>query len=443
LHPKIFKPNLFYMHMKVQNVFILVALGVANFVIAQDQIITIPDIAFKTYLIENTQINTNGDNEVQLSEAIAFDGTIDCSNKNISDLTGIEAFVNLTELYCYKNNLIYLNVSQNINLTKLNCRTNKLTTLDVSNNTKLNTLFCHENKLSILDVSVNTKLKVLNCQNNKLTSLNLKNGSNTKLSSFLLNLKNNEHACIEVDDKAYSDTKWKNNKDETACYSEKCITPIFEEITPVCAGETFTLPTISENEISGSWLPEYVDTSIAGTKEYTFIPTTCQNKFTTTIQILPLPEMPSGETKQQFVENQTIDDLDVNGENLVWYADQELTTNLQPNTILTNNTTYYVVSKNENCHSVPLAITVEQVAGYSDFELYGFKYYPSPVYDVLHFSSNEPIQEIVLNNTLGQKIKVNTNLSKTKLYVSSLESGNYFVKITIQGVSKTIKIVKS
>jgi len=423
--------------MKIQNVFILAVLVCTSFVKAQDQNVTIPDVAFKTYLIENAQINTNGDNEIQLSEAVAFDGTMDCSNKDISDLIGIQAFINLTELYCYKNNLIDLDVSQNLNLTKLNCRTNKLKTLDLSNNTKLNALFCHQNKLSTLDLSNNTKLKVLNCQNNDLTSLNLKNGNNTNFSSFLLNLKNNRLACIEVDDKAYSDTKWKNNKDEAACYSENCITPTFEEIAPICVGEAFTLPTISENEISGSWSPEYVDSSVIGYKEYTFIPTTCQNKFITTIQILSLPDVPTGETKQQFVENQTIDDLDVNGENL------ELTTNLQSNTILTNNATYYVVSKNENCHSEPLAITVEQVAGRSGFELYGLKYYPSPVYDVLHFWSNEPIQEIIVNNTLGQKINVNTNLTKTKLYVSNLESGNYFVKITIHGVFKTIKIAKS
>jgi len=452
--------------MKVQNVFILAALSISTIVVAQDdqdQVLNIPDIAFKTYLVENTQINTNSDNEIQISEAQSFYGTIDCSNKNISDLSGIEAFVNITELICYKNNLTDLDVSQNIKLTKLNCRTNKLTNLDVSKNTNLSTIFCFDNQLTALDVSqnknlerlecynnslttldvsANKKLKILTCQNNELASLNLKNGNNKKISTIFFNLKNNKLYCIEVDDKAYSDTKWKNNKDTTACYSENCVTPVFEEIEPICVGEIFVLPTISKNEISGIWSPEYVNTSVVGTKEYTFLPTDCQYKFVTTIQIIPRPETPLGETKQQFVENQTIMDLDVNGENLVWYADQELTTILQPDAILSDNNTYYVVSKNEKCQSEALAITVEKVAGNPDFDLYGFKYYPNKVHDVLHFWSNLPIQEVAVNNVLGQKVEIKTNLSKTKMYTSSLENGNYFVKITINGVSKTIKIVK-
>ncbi|MDG0972550.1 MAG: hypothetical protein P8O07_00170 [Crocinitomicaceae bacterium] len=56
------------------------------------QNVNIPDANFKAYLVGNAQINTNGDTEIQVSEANAFGGTIDCSSQNISDLTGIEAF---------------------------------------------------------------------------------------------------------------------------------------------------------------------------------------------------------------------------------------------------------------------------------------------------------------------------------------------------------------
>jgi Leucine-rich repeat (LRR) protein len=65
---------------------------------------------------------------IQTSEAIAFNGTIDCSRKNIFNLTGIEAFTALTYLNCTDNKLTSLDVSKNIALTHLYCSNNQLTT---------------------------------------------------------------------------------------------------------------------------------------------------------------------------------------------------------------------------------------------------------------------------------------------------------------------------
>jgi len=81
-----------------------------GFVSAQN--VNIPDANFKAYLVGNSEINTNGDSEISVAEAQAFTGLINCSNKDIYNLTGIEAF---------------------INITKLRCNTNKLTSLDISN----------------------------------------------------------------------------------------------------------------------------------------------------------------------------------------------------------------------------------------------------------------------------------------------------------------------
>ena len=58
--------------------------------------VTIPDANFKAALVADTEINTNGDGEIQCAEAAAWTGTIDVSSKTISDLTGIEAFTNIT-----------------------------------------------------------------------------------------------------------------------------------------------------------------------------------------------------------------------------------------------------------------------------------------------------------------------------------------------------------
>ena len=148
------------------------------------QIVNIPDANFKAYLVGNAFINTNGDTEIQVTEASAFNGTIDCSSMNISDLTGIQAFTALTQLRCQNNQLSSINVSKNTALTELRCDKqsykNPLTSLDVSKNTALTQLFCFENQLTSLDVSQNTALTTLNCMDNQLTSLDV--SQNTALT---------------------------------------------------------------------------------------------------------------------------------------------------------------------------------------------------------------------------------------------------------------------
>ncbi|MBH08212.1 MAG: hypothetical protein CMP71_04025 [Flavobacteriales bacterium] len=141
------------------------------------QNVNIPDANFKTYLLGNSLINTNGDSEIQISEANSFSGIIDCLMMNISDLTGIENFTALTALSCGANQLTSLDVSNNTALTDLYCNYNQLTSLDVSNNNDLFVLHCQGNQLTSLDVSQNTALTYLICHTNQLTSLDMSNNT--------------------------------------------------------------------------------------------------------------------------------------------------------------------------------------------------------------------------------------------------------------------------
>ena len=149
------------------------------------QNVYIPDSNFKAHLVGDSAINTNGDAEIQFSEAASFNGGINCNSLNIVDLTGIEEFVSLTYLGVHYNQLTTLDVSQNTALTVLNCHDNQLNSLDVSNNTVLNNLMCRNNLLSSLDVSQNLDLTSLDCQGNQLTSLDL--SANILLESLLCN----------------------------------------------------------------------------------------------------------------------------------------------------------------------------------------------------------------------------------------------------------------
>jgi len=130
--------------------------------------VNIPDEAFLNALIE-LGVDTNGDGAISPSEAEVIPH-LDVSERRISDITGIEAFINLERLNCWKNQLTGLDVSQNTTLTYLYCAYNQLTSLDVSNNTALIVLHCFGNQLSSLDISNNFSLK--NIQLRDMPSLN-------------------------------------------------------------------------------------------------------------------------------------------------------------------------------------------------------------------------------------------------------------------------------
>ena len=149
--------------------FLLLALPMIGF----GQNVNIPDANFKAYLVGNTAINTNGDTEIQVSEASVFNSYIVVQTLNITDLTGIEAFVSLTGLYCSGNQLTSLDVSTCTALALLYCNDNQLTSLDVSTCTALYILRCSANNLTSLDVSPCTILSYLSCDDNQLTILNL------------------------------------------------------------------------------------------------------------------------------------------------------------------------------------------------------------------------------------------------------------------------------
>ncbi len=188
-------------------------------------IVNIPDANFKAYLVGNTAINTNGDDEIQESEANSFSDFINCASMNISDLTGIEAFTSLTQLNCRYNQLTSLNISNNTALTILMAGGNEITNLTIISNSRDNSnityLECSGNLISSLDVSSLTLLTSLYCgYNANLSSLNVANGNNTNFTAFNA-LSSPALTCIEVDNATYSTDNW-TNIDATASFSEDC-----------------------------------------------------------------------------------------------------------------------------------------------------------------------------------------------------------------------------
>ncbi len=137
--------------------------------------VEIVDVNFLNALLE-LGVDANSDGAISYSEAELV-SSLDVSSREISDMTGIEAFINLESLYCQSNQLTSLDVTKTTFLAELWCAKNLLTSLDVSNNIALYDLWCSSNLLTSLEVSNNTSLKELWCEENLLTSLDVSNNT--------------------------------------------------------------------------------------------------------------------------------------------------------------------------------------------------------------------------------------------------------------------------
>ena len=183
----------------------------SSFVFAQKTYV--PDDNFEQALIDLGYDTTLDDSVVTAN--ISGVTSLDVINKEISDLTGIEAFAALTEL---------------------NVNNNKLTSLDVSKNVDLRVLAVSKNQLTNLDLSKNNNLVFLNAAVNKLTSLNMRNrlnnpfleppsfGMYTILDNFYVT-NNPDLTCIETLDPAYATTNWtlaNNNIDAGVTFAYIC-----------------------------------------------------------------------------------------------------------------------------------------------------------------------------------------------------------------------------
>lgn len=252
--------------MKTKTTLLLLLISISSF----GQSIEFNDPTFKANLVSNVEINTDGNDEIDIAEANAFTGDLRLSY--MSDLSGIEYFTNLNKLECYYGKLTNLDLSQNTMLTDIRItwtpiesldvskcpllehlqlfETN-ITTLDVSENQTLQLLECNGNDLlQVLNVSNNpdliaiycsycsleeldvtscTSLLGLDCSNNNLTSLDMRNGNNLQITSTdnvrLSN--NNSLTCVSVDNPEFSDEMWLD-KSWVTVYNSNCLTGIQE-----------------------------------------------------------------------------------------------------------------------------------------------------------------------------------------------------------------------
>lgn len=165
----------------------------SNFLFAQN--VNIPDTNFKsTLLVHDPVIDTNSDGEIQVTEAEAFTGTLVFENAAISDLTGLEAFINVAQIYCSQNLFTSMPLSTIVNLTNLVAWDNQLESLDVSQNPHLFRIDIGGNNMASLDVTNNPELIELSIGDNTIGNLDL---THNPLLERFYSINGNTHTYLD------------------------------------------------------------------------------------------------------------------------------------------------------------------------------------------------------------------------------------------------------
>ena len=72
-----------------------------------------------------------------------------------------------------------------------------------------------------------------------------------------------------------------------------------------------------------------------------------------------------------------------------------------------------------------------------------FTYFPNPVKNTLTLNAQNTIENVIMFNMLGQEVlKATPNTIDSELDMSNLQSGAYFVKVTIANITKTVRVIK-
>lgn len=150
-------------HYLLSFLLLLLTLGKLN-----AQMIYIPDPNFRAYLQQNFAACMNGDSLNASCSAVQNASSLNLSGLSISDLSGIQAFINLEYLYVYFNYLTFLPELPN-SLITFNCYGNELVELPELP-PSLKWLSCSYNNLTFLpELPIN--LEWLECSANELESL--------------------------------------------------------------------------------------------------------------------------------------------------------------------------------------------------------------------------------------------------------------------------------
>ncbi|TYB76320.1 T9SS type A sorting domain-containing protein [Bizionia myxarmorum] len=413
----------------------------------------ISDANFEQALI-NQGIDTNGFNGTILNSDAESIISLNIYDKNINDLTGIEAFVNLRHLYGYNNNISQLDLSHNLALTILDVENNGIENLNISQNINLEELYVSNNLLQALTVSHLLDLAVLSANLNNLNSLNVSN--NSKLEALwcysnnisILDLSNNyELESLFCGDNNLNALNISNNFDlETlSCASNNLHAISFSD----CSDISFI-------DISNNLFTELDLTQNSGVKRLM-----CDNNFITELELFNAPNL-----FLLYATNNLIEHIDVSmndqlrhirlGNNQLQTIDIRNSRNDKISAFNADNNEDLSCIFVDNTNAPYLSNWVIDIASHfvssetgcnalsvaDEPSLVSFEIYPNPASDYLNIRNLQPNSNISIFNTNGQMVKQHNGTSGLNtLDISHLSSGMYLVKVASLNQSLIKKII--
>lgn len=366
---------------------------------AEAQIISFPDINFKNKVIADG-VDTNNDGEIQISEAEAvteLDVFSFASDPNkITDMEGLQYFINLTYLDCAGNLITELDLTPLTELQQVWCYINQLTSLDLTGLENLEFITAFNNNLSSLDISTLTNLRSLNIGDNQIESLDLLALSNVE---YIVAYEN-ELEVLNVNH--------------------------FDNLTDL----SFDNNNVSEIDLSGMTNLFYLGAS--------------QN---------PLTELDASETSAFYILCDFCAELTyVNAQNgVISLADPDLldfgflfneTTSLELICMDPGEETALFYSGYDPAIT---NVTIQPNCALSidDFVFKNVFIHPNPVKDNFNISETENIESYDLTTISGHTIMRSRHLDKLKEFVPNLSSGVYLLGMnSYTGERQVVKIVK-
>ncbi len=104
---------------------------------------------------------------------------------------------------------------------------------------------------------------------------------------------------------------------------------------------------------------------------------------------------------------------------------------------------YYSVNANTTYYLWGVEFYQDAVAGIDDFAEEVFNIYPNPTKEVLTIQSQAIVDTVEIYDIFGKLvISEKPSIVSPSINTNNLASGNYLVKVTIGGASKTVKIIK-
>lgn len=419
---------------------------------ANAQTTSIADFYFEQYLVDQG-FDTNGMNGNILNSDAQAVTSLDMTDLNITNLSGIEAFTNLTHIYCVSCNLTTVDLSNNPNINTINLRVNynlssftfptvatnlfevnlsgcNLSSLTLPSATTIRKLYIDENPISSIDLSNSTSLQQITANNCNLNGINI-----TNLYLNRLELNNNPIGSINLTGQLGLSVLKVSNCNLNSLNLTDCDNSLN---TIDCSNNNLnTLDFTNQTNIQFLNCSNNNLTSLV-------IPATVKKLYASNNSIANNLDLSNSTDLMELdLYGNDFQKINLAGDNDSIYAFFDLNGNPNldcvqvndPSAMIANGWDFFISSASFSTDCYTLSS--------NHFEQNNFSLYPNPVENQFTISSNnnEEIKTIEIYNIQGQLVKTELNSNTTA--TENLTPGFYLAKLTsYDGKEANIKFLK-